>query len=160
MQQFFTSRIFLLTPLREGRLPERWFRFKMANFYSRPCGRGDLHNVVVQIHDAEISTHAPAGGATCSSVASARFGITFLLTPLREGRLIVLVLKMLEKLFLLTPLREGRPMIRVGYGSSQGFLLTPLREGRLSGNASDEEKEQFLLTPLREGRQQFSTSPS
>ena len=38
------------------------------NFYSRPCGRGDLHNVVVQVHDAEISTHAPAGGATAAAL--------------------------------------------------------------------------------------------
>ena len=80
--------VFLLTPLREGRRkpstrPSRTPR----NFYSRPCGRGDCrwqkHHALriqisthapaggatfVQLHDfihiSEISTHAPAGGAT------------------------------------------------------------------------------------------------
>ena len=77
---------FLLTPLREGRLVAlvsgnllphfysrpcgrgdigarhtQLFRF---NFYSRPCGRGDLVRIGVADVIGNISTHAPAGGAT------------------------------------------------------------------------------------------------
>ena len=55
---------FLLTPLREGRRPwRRAERRKRAYFYSRPCGRGDVH----QYPDYAMADE-------------------FLLTPLREGR--------------------------------------------------------------------------
>ena len=57
-----------------------------------------------------ISTHAPAGGATGSSWPTATRTSKFLLTPLREGRPEKSALIFLKKiLFLLTPLREGRP---------------------------------------------------
>ena len=59
---------FLLTPLREGR---RYLRYPAARwnyFYSRPCGRGDLHNRIVHSR-VDISTHAPAGGATTGAAA-------------------------------------------------------------------------------------------
>ena len=82
-----TSEVFLLTPLREGRLyppcrarrrrgyfysrpcgrgdwPEWLSQIRPGNFYSRPCGRGDLRVVVIRSQLAHISTHAPAGGAT------------------------------------------------------------------------------------------------
>ena len=56
--------IFLLTPLREGRL-----------------------QIVKAVPDIfHISTHAPAGGATSRSQKSAPSDAIFLLTPLREGR--------------------------------------------------------------------------
>ena len=78
--------IFLLTPLREGRLEP----YDDVLFF-------DL-----------ISTHAPAGGATeLTSEESA--SELFLLTPLREGRLVDAVNQLQNDLFLLTPLREGRP---------------------------------------------------
>ncbi len=35
-----------------------------TNFYSRPCGRGDLREEEKVILCRRISTHAPAGGAT------------------------------------------------------------------------------------------------
>ena len=81
------SPLFLLTPLREGR-PQVFFILKarIDYFYSRPCGRGDKATTQ-EAHLAEIiSTHAPAGGATVSSLILSR-SILFLLTPLREGRL-------------------------------------------------------------------------
>ena len=56
--------LFLLTPLREGRLTVT------------------LSTDVVGL----ISTHAPAGGATFLRPPSLIFQIPFLLTPLREGR--------------------------------------------------------------------------
>ena len=77
----------------------------------------------------------------------------FQFTPLREGRLIVLVDEAVRNLFQFTPLREGRPMASVvinprfnisihapaggatwdslGAGIAEGlFQFTPLREGR------------------------------
>ena len=33
---------FLLTPLREGRRHDQTIELASSNFYSRPCGRGDL----------------------------------------------------------------------------------------------------------------------
>ena len=63
-------------------------------------------------------------------------------------------------LFLLTPLREGRLVLRAKPFIPQQFLLTPLREGRRFQPLSCSDNIQFLLTPLREGRLQFSTSPS
>ena len=59
-----TTRLFLLTPLREGR--------------PNP-------HIVTSIA-TEISTHAPAGGAT-RRICTKRKCCAFLLTPLREGRL-------------------------------------------------------------------------
>ena len=56
---------FLLTPLREGRL--RWpaaGQCRSFYFYSRPCGRGDVRVLRGMGRADEISTHAPAGGAT------------------------------------------------------------------------------------------------
>ena len=77
---------FLLTPLREGRRHDQTFELASSNFYSRPCGRGDARTTAgtaartgflltplregrlakqrTEIKKGEISTHAPAGGAT------------------------------------------------------------------------------------------------
>ena len=78
--------IFLLTPLREGRLKAAFQqREYFFHFYSRPCGRGDF--IPVNYHyTAKISTHAPAGGATETLSLPCFIRSTFLLTPLREGR--------------------------------------------------------------------------
>ena len=54
-----------------------------------------------------ISTHAPAGGATRRQRSRPPAPV-FLLTPLREGRLVPPQLMRVPALFLLTPLREGR----------------------------------------------------
>ena len=56
------------------------------NFYSRPCGRGDLEQEGVTMEMKIISTHAPAGGATSLACSWSMSIILFLLTPLREGR--------------------------------------------------------------------------
>ena len=57
------ANLFLLTPLREGRLYPRELPLHRENFYSRPCGRGDPVLSVYLVTD-----------------------FRFLLTPLREGR--------------------------------------------------------------------------
>ena len=60
----------------------------------------------------QISTHAPAGGATRRAELIFRPSL-FLLTPLREGRRVVGRSPVGVTLFLLTPLREGRLALRV-----------------------------------------------
>ena len=102
---------FLLTPLREGRhcglrvlcdhghisthapaggatLLSLSASLIVNDFYSRPCGRGDALDRVVKSDLALISTHAPAGGATQARTDTVSRGKIFLLTPLREGRLV------------------------------------------------------------------------
>ena len=79
-----------------------------ANFYSRPCGRGDEADVCGR-NAVIISTHAPAGGATykvstrvltvrCISTHAPAGWATWMIRSYKGGGLI----------FLLTPLREGR----------------------------------------------------
>ena len=58
------EKVFLLTPLREGRHCTRYIAFRRE----------------------AISTHAPAGGATVRTEVAKMEVIAFLLTPLREGR--------------------------------------------------------------------------
>ena len=137
LEEFYGD-VFLLTPLREGR-----------------------HAQHIRRHtdDCCISTHAPAGGATHeleADIAAAHFysrpcgrgdgccraslprSVTFLLTPLREGRL---------GLF-------ARVVAR-------GIISTHAPAGGATRLTQSENSTiPFLLTPLREGRQQFSTSPS
>ena len=77
-------------------------------FYSRPCGRGDgqqilkvyeakdisthapaggaTHRKLLPVRPYYISTHAPAGGATGRVYPAEKYKYAFLLTPLREGR--------------------------------------------------------------------------
>ena len=100
--------LFLLTPLREGRPPAAHLQHRppsisthapaggatgqrrdavvgKIDFYSRPCGRGDVSGRISAV-TALISTHAPAGGATGSNIKAKTVSAVFLLTPLREGR--------------------------------------------------------------------------
>ena len=105
---------FLLTPLREGRrrvlstglaMPSYFYSRPCGrgdwamlctdstgkNFYSRPCGRGDDNAKRKARVKFQISTHAPAGGATRRKQRRRCRLALFLLTPLREGRLLSLV---------------------------------------------------------------------
>ena len=148
-----------------------------ANFYSRPCERGDASAAVQLFKKSKISTHAPARGATKRRISCGFRIHLFLLTPLREGRLCDFVQQKPVVKFLLTPLREGRPeevfallksRLISTHAPARGatcsklcpvdlanqFLLTPLREGRRSPPAPlSRGHTRFLLTPLREGRQ-------
>ena len=58
----------------------------LLNFYSRPCGRGDELFGSGKVDTEDISTHAPAGGATGGGREDHPQILRFLLTPLREGR--------------------------------------------------------------------------
>ena len=125
------TRLFLLTPLREGR--------QIAREY-------DEHRNVF------LLTPLREGRPITSASWSGRK--LFLLTPLREGRLFSrFPLRYREHIFLLTPLREGRRdwlrELEVGEVIS---THAP------AGGATDALREKkrwisvFLLTPLREGR--------
>ncbi len=65
VEQVYSFTVFLLTPLREGRLHTSCLRIlSFSYFYSRPCGRGDDPQADARRIPKSISTHAPAGGAT------------------------------------------------------------------------------------------------
>ena len=67
---YYSGREFLLTPLREGRPGTgKEALTSEGNFYSRPCGRGDASADTDYTATYEISTHAPAGGATALTIA-------------------------------------------------------------------------------------------
>ena len=131
---------------------EKTFPTDTINFYSRPCGRGDVVSYTYKIQSSYISTHAPAGGATSSRNGRSSARTVFLLTPLREGRPWSASSVKKKSQFLLTPLREGRPSESAKTEDDAQFLLTPLREGRRSRNGRSSARTVFLLTPLREGR--------
>ena len=124
--------VFLLTPLREGRPHRSRQRRKTThNFYSRPCGRGDFYNVTVEElevlflltplregrqipgelipPETDISTHAPAGGATEIPYSKATVVEKISTHAPAGGATVRLAAIGRRPLFLLTPLREGRP---------------------------------------------------
>ena len=164
---------FLLTPLREGRPRHARRRNRRQHFYSRPCGRGDI--AYLRKHSGGgISTHAPAGGATCMDGENRLGRNDFYSRPCGRGDEKAALMEIAKAnffsrpcgrgdrfywmklkesfIFLLTPLREGRRIELPSYGARGKFLLTPLREGRPEGLGQGFDREIFLLTPLREGR--------
>ena len=77
---------FLLTPLREGRHSDRVpCSLLVKLFLLTPLREGRLHHAGLQLCQGQISTHAPAGGATLAE-RGLELNQKFLLTPLREGR--------------------------------------------------------------------------
>ena len=123
--------IFLLTPLREGRL-YRWYR-------KNGCG--------------EISTHAPAGGATWDGQRFLVLGTISTHAP-AGGATFYLPKKEIHCMpyFYSRPCGRGDIGIHEEPDYTNIFLLTPLREGRPFGHKKIRLCVLFLLTPLREGR--------
>ena len=176
-----TSEVFLLTPLREGRLKKFLHQLEaQCDFYSRPCGRGDFWRWRKWYRSKP-----------------------FLLTPLREGRRSWQNLRKFPSDFYSRPCGRGDPAAsrrpdnvlisthapaggatlvnhndagRIdlisthapaggatrfrpnGNGCRKLFLLTPLREGRRPRPSAPPACSVFLLTPLREGRPGTSAS--
>ena len=153
--------IFLLTPLREGRL-YRWYRKNGCGEISTHAPAGgatwDGQRFLVL---GTISTHAPAGGATGAAASGFFHLLVFLLTPLREGRHNERAERNGIK-FISTHAPAGgatRCAARDKHGQAD-FYSRPCGRGDLSAYRIVSRGYGFLLTPLREGRQQFSTSPS
>ena len=130
----YTGAIFLLTPLREGRRNRRPQPAARQSISTHAPAGGATQAAVSSVLDGYISTHAPAGGATELRIAAHYAKDKFLLTPLREGRLLESEHKELQELnFYSRPCGRGdmgmpKDLLRVSE-----FLLTPLREGRLYG---------------------------
>ena len=147
------SDIFLLTPLREGRhdLPHRHGRFRQISTHA-PAG-GATGAKLSRRRYPHISTHAPAGGATEPPPSPPRLDGLFLLTPLREGRRrLFLKISAFSSYFYSRPCGRGDATLCAWRMGLILFLLTPLREGRLNIRVNNGKVDVFLLTPLREGR--------
>ena len=166
--------LFLLTPLREGRLRRHDGLHRAGmHFYSRPCGRGDfaasisLRSCIISTHapaggatgckpysfpNWKISTHAPAGGAT-KCCGRRRGGFPYFYSrPCGRGDGRVDVTVDGAKLFLLTPLREGRPSRFRRCPCRPRFLLTPLREGRrVQADRLQQQPDYFYSRPCGRG---------
>ena len=80
----------------------------IADFYSRPCGRGDVVSVGGFQHPFLISTHAPAGGATGARYEYTAGVCNFYSRPCGRGDSSSTSMACSWNGFLLTPLREGR----------------------------------------------------
>ena len=152
--------LFLLTPLREGRLELDVLALCLVDFYSRPCGRGDFSQSPVGLPGV-ISTHAPAGGATKPYFLINLIFSLFLLTPLREGRPAAgRDRKKNGRDFYSRPCGRGDRGRSKSRRKGIDFYSRPCGRGDLPGRPARRAPAPFLLTPLREGRRQFSTSPS
>ena len=115
--------LFLLTPLREGRPVTSRLHGTFRTISTHAPAGGATPPAPNLFRRFSISTHAPAGGATQARTDTVSRG----------------------KIFLLTPLREGRPEAVNGFRLDEGFLLTPLREGRRS-SFSQQEQSFFIST--------------
>ena len=131
LKKFATDK-FLLTPLREGRQ-----------------GR-----VIAGRFGGNISTHAPAGGATCTSVSFAPSTVTsFLLTPLREGRRARRVQAARRRDISTHAPAGGATSTFVEVPRGCCLISTHAPAGGATHNDHGSGAEwKFLLTPLREGR--------
>ena len=95
-----------------------------AHFYSRPCGRGDVRQKVLDVARFGISTHAPAGGATRRwAYLPSRRPRHFYSRPCGRGDISQTGPSATGCIFLLTPLREGRPSLQ-GRVSTGGHIST------------------------------------
>ena len=124
--------LFLLTPLREGRPAAGRDRKKNGrDFYSRPCGRGDRRRGR-QVRADQISTHAPAGGAT--SWCCALFLCMRISTHAPAGGATHRKLLPVRPYYISTHAPAGGATFRRLASTCRWslFLLTPLREGRLA----------------------------
>ena len=152
MARLSLPQLFLLTPLREGRhftkcrAQSRWnfysrpcgrgdqlcalYGKEAFNFYSRPCGRGDTWIGVGLAKSLEISTHAPAGGATVKDIAILR-ELILISTHAPAGGATIRNAGLIRDgdLFLLTPLREGRRGTRSAGGHKKNFYSRPCGRG-------------------------------
>ena len=125
------------------------------NFYSRPCGRGD----VMALENGEkedISTHAPAGGATVRNVMHQRHRLISTHAP--AGGATILFLAQLIPAFISTHAPAGGATCAGSGGMMERlvFLLTPLREGRrVSATVTIPRPFHFYSRPCGRGDSNF-----
>ena len=100
--------LFLLTPLREGR-PSLFVRSaRSANFYSRPCGRGDSDFMSTQTEITNFYSRPCGRGDKIRQKDFARRWLYFYSRPCGRGDFPCRSPHAPPSRFLLTPLREGR----------------------------------------------------
>ena len=123
------------------------------DFYSRPCGRGDPQRVALYVPGTQISTHAPAGGATEPSARSTTQISGFLLTPLREGRRGHGGHDINGAAYFYSrPCGRGDLDRLAEVVHEPNFYSRPCGRGDEAARRRINERIEFLLTPLREGR--------
>ena len=148
--------LFLLTPLREGR--QIAFRARSGTdryFYSRPCGRGDEVGRCGNAVCFNISTHAPAGGATELHRSTRAARAYFYSRPCGRGDETEMVEK--SKIIVISthaPAGGATYFIVEQQRPSNGRISThaPAGGATLPSSSSTLVRSVFLLTPLREGR--------
>ena len=127
-----TRPLFLLTPLREGRPCglRRLFVLRL-DFYSRPCGRGDVPGTG-EVLPALYFYSRPCGrGDPAGTPDAPQLGRLFLLTPLREGRPCDSARRYCPCCYFYSrPCGRGDVLWAHHWLLHWLFLLTPLREGR------------------------------
>ena len=128
---------FLLTPLREGRHVLLSRLARLPNFYSRPCGRGDIKTVVNIYCETSISTHAPAGGATLRGLIILGAIYDFYSRPCGRGDRSRPPAGQGGSYFYSRPCGRGDARLRMLLCFLPQFLLTPLREGRRGHGGHD-----------------------
>ena len=102
------ERLFLLTPLREGRLPQLDAAGEIGIISTHAPAGGATQDYHRYPRHRPISTHAPAGGATRISTASNCWSTYFYSRPCGRGDSARRAAATSSPAFLLTPLREGR----------------------------------------------------
>ena len=103
---------FLLTPLREGRPGAHGYRFTRQNISTHAPAGGATLGLVCDLDGEKISTHAPAGGATNGCSIAADGCRDFYSRPCGRGDFLFAADgRRICAAFLLTPLREGRRML-------------------------------------------------
>ena len=126
------------------------------NFYSRPCGRGDAIRGSFRPQQ-DISTHAPAGGATRARWQTTARLQNFYSRPCGRGDARRTASRPSRRT-ISTHAPAGGATGRISTTKSKRnlFLLTPLREGRRRTSRCERHcTSRFLLTPLREGRRKL-----
>ena len=105
--------LFQFTPLREGRLATlpKWTIFQ--NFNSRPSARGDGIRRGSRSASWDISIHAPPRGATGLESVYNDHVCKFQFTPLREGRLSVMLATMYNFISIHAPPRGATAMLNM-----------------------------------------------
>ena len=120
---------FLLTPLREGRLEKNEIVRGGIKFLLTPLREGRLFCDCEVITVGEISTHAPAGGATVREKTGSAAKPDFYSRPCGRGDRRLPAASYTPYRFLLTPLREGRQKADAGYGGADHFYSRPCGRG-------------------------------
>ena len=124
--------VFLLTPLREGRPVGKCGQARLsADFYSRPCGRGDDYRKDEQPVPKADFYSRPCGRGDRSGRRLYRYACNFYSRPCGRGDQMAERLAAYEDMISTHAPAGGATIRDLADVVVTVFLLTPLREGRL-----------------------------